>query len=132
MCANKTGPYHLKTVIDPYNQPIVISLYIKYNSVVSDNGRSRIILLNIVWPFPVGLFRFLVPGFELLLTVRIKTPEIPQGFFSYNPHVKPVNLRDAYKEAKPELQPVMAAGASAPAVVSGKAKPKPKSGKKKK
>ncbi|MBK6791201.1 MAG: TerC family protein [Anaerolineales bacterium] len=49
-----------------------------------------------------------------------------------NPHVKPVNLRDAYKEAKPELQPVMAAGASAPAVVSGKAKPKPKSGKKKK
>lgn len=49
-------------------------------------------------------------------------------------HVKPVNLRDAYKEAPVELQPVVAAG-SLPAKKVERAKPapkkaKPKSGKK--
>lgn len=87
MGADKSYPYDLILKINFYNEPIVVSPYIENHPGFPQNANLRILFFNIISMFPIALFSFTIPSFELLFAVGICGPEIPQDFFCNYPQV---------------------------------------------
>jgi hypothetical protein len=84
MCADKTDPYHLITVVDPDYQAIMISFNIKNHTVPLQKRCSRIFFFNLFGAFPGPFTCFLIPRFKLFCTIRMFNPEFPKNLFRNN------------------------------------------------
>jgi hypothetical protein len=54
MGANETDIHNLKLVLDGYDQPVRISLYVEYDAVVAKNARPTVSSLDVLRASPVG------------------------------------------------------------------------------
>lgn len=84
MSAYKTDPNHSVSIVNLYNQAVVISLDVKHHPIIGQKGGAGVIPLYVVWAFPSSIFCFPVPCFELLFTVGVLDPEVPKCLLSYN------------------------------------------------
>jgi hypothetical protein len=76
MGANKADPHHAVEIIYLHNQPVVVAFDVKHYPVVLQNGSAGIIPPDVIRSFPTSIFRFLVPGFKLLLAVGMLLTKI--------------------------------------------------------
>jgi hypothetical protein len=65
----------------------MVAFDVEHYPVVSQKRSTGIISLYVVWPFPTDVFGFLIPCFQLLLTVGMLFPKVPKCLFSYDPQV---------------------------------------------
>jgi hypothetical protein len=77
MSGYKADPHHSIRIIKLYYQPVIISFYIKHHEVTNKNRSTRVVSFNILRAIPGGLLSLLIPGFELLLAIRVFDPENP-------------------------------------------------------
>ena len=81
MGTHKTDPHHTIRIIHLHDQPVMVAFDVEHHSVVRQKRSAGIIPLDVVGPFPGGIFRFLILGLKLLLTAGMLLPEIPQCLF---------------------------------------------------
>jgi hypothetical protein len=62
----------------------VVTFYVKNDAIASQDARTWVFRLNVIWAFPFRFARLSMPGFQLLFTIGMYCPKIPQYFFSYD------------------------------------------------
>lgn len=83
MRTNEPDPHHAIWIIDFYDQSVMVAFDVEHDPVVRQERSTGIVPFNVVGPFPCCIFCFLVPGFELLLTVGMFFPKVLQCLFGY-------------------------------------------------
>ena len=96
MRSNKSDPDHLIEVIDSYNQSVLVSFDVKYNSAIPQNTCRWILLFDLVRILPFTCFGFPIPRFKLLFTIWMLCPKLTEYFLGNDPQI--IIFPQRYKE----------------------------------